>query len=141
MLKDFNDFINENLSIDLESIGSDLRFANSRSKNTMNIKKNTNYPKNGRPINSVVTVTARGEEYNYQIYIWGKPFNLKSIEPTANNSVKIIYYTGKMSSVDPKKYETETVVKSLDILKEYVDDLKKGLNINPRLIPFKLIRV
>jgi hypothetical protein len=141
MLKDFNDFINENLSIDLESMGSDLRFANTASKNTMNIKKNTNYLKNGRAINSVVTVTTQGKQYNYQVYIMGKPFNLKSLEPTANDSVKITYYTGEMAKSNSKKYETKTVVKSLDMLKDYVDDLKKGVNIDPLLVPFKLIRV
>lgn len=141
MLKGFIEFIGENLSIDLESVDSELRFASNASKKTMNIKKNENYLKKGKPLNSVVTVTAYGKPYNYQVYVMGNPLNIKSIEPSSNNNVKITYYTGEMSKSDPKKYETKTAVKSLDLLKDYLPDLIKGNNINPTFIPFKLVRV
>jgi hypothetical protein len=147
MLESFNEFIKgseyigENVSIDLDMDSENLKFASIGSKNKLNIKKNEQYIKNGRPLNSVLTVTAYGKPYNYQVYVTGKPFNIKSIEPISGNNVKITYYTGGTAKTGKKEYLTKSTIKSLDIVKDYLPALIKGEDINPMLIPFKLIRV
>jgi len=147
MLEGFNEFIKgsgyivENVSIDLDTDSDNLKFASISSKNKLNIKKNEQYIKNGRPLNSILTVTAYGKPYNYQIYVMGKPFNIKSIDPISGNSVKITYYTGGKTTSGKNEYLTKSTIKSVDIVKDYLPALIKGEDINPLLVPFKLIRV
>jgi len=127
----------ENISIDLED-SDNLKFATPMSKKKLTIEKNTKYFKNGKALNSVITIKTGAISHNYQVYVTGSPFNIESIQPDKNNNVKITYFTGKKLG---QTWETKSVSRSLSALSEYLPELISGKNVNPMFIPFKLIRV
>ena len=127
----------ENISIDLDD-SNGLKFATPLSKRKLTIEKNTRYIKNGKALNSIITIKTDTTSHNYQVYVTGRPFNIESIQPDKNNMVKITYYTGKKSG---QNWETKSITKSLSALSDYLPELISGKNINPMFIPFKLVRV
>jgi hypothetical protein len=134
-----NQLITESLSIEVGIDTDELKFATSNSKKTLNISKNTKYPKNK---NSVISVTNnKGVINDYLVYLLGKPFNFNFIKPSNNNEILISYFTGERDELTNKAKTKNKLIK-LNKLKDYVPDLLNGeKEISSFFDPVKLIKV